>query len=230
MSKNMATPGRALVERARKEAEQPAYAHRLACMKAASRKIGATAASKLAWLVRFSAEDPSSWHPGERAEAGDCLLALARGRFPENLIGGVELPDPLPPGDVDDVHRHVHALLHKVVNAAAGEMVPVVTVESLEIGLVRLTFVGAKPAAWGVTSWAPSIRDATLHAVKDLIVQAGDRLIACRACTSPLIGDGKRTHCRDSACGQKARNDRKAEIRALTARKDTHSGKSTRKK
>lgn len=216
-------------ESIRRELADPGYRERLAGMKAASRQIGNSADSKLAWVVRFAAESPSSWHPAAVVAFGDCLLALARWRVPDNVIHGGPMPEPLPIDEVEELQHELHRLLHRVVNSAVGELVHVVTVDQLEINIVRASGKGSKPAVWGVSSRAASTRDALLHAVTNLIVTAGARLVACHACTAPLIGDGKRTHCRDSGCAQRARNERRA-ARARSMTKGVASGKQTRKK
>lgn len=183
---------------------------RLADLKAATRAIGDTPASRLAWVVRFIADDPATWHPAVRVAHGDCLYAIGRHGFGQTLVGG-NLPDPMPPDDVDALHRDLRATLRDLVGKnpeRGGQMVMIPTEKGQTEGLIRLTRAGEKPAMFAASHGYPTARVAIFHAVKDLVLQAGERLLACPACGAPFLYNRKQTFC-GVTCAQKIRNKRR---------------------
>lgn len=185
---------------------------RLEELKAATRAIGDTAAERLAWVLRFIGEEPGAWHPAVRLAQGDCLYALARpipdNFYPENV------PDPLPAGEVEALHRDVRAMLRDLLGSAPTRwhQVSIPTAGQTE-SLVRLTRAGEKPAAFTVSYGHATVRTAVFQAVKDLVLQAGDRLIACPVCGAPFIAVRKQMFC-GPRCAQRVRNERRDAKRA----------------
>jgi len=185
-----------------------AYTQRLADLKAAFVVVGDTAASRLSWVTQFVAENPSTWQSGTRAVHGNCILALTGFAFPENVLGGVPLPAPLPPEDVDEVHRELSKFLRDAVTGPAGRPLFLPHDAAARVGLVRASGPYQKPARWGnVYRYTSPL--GLLPVVRDLIVVAGHRLVACRYCQSPLVAFKKQQFCGEP-CAQKFRNDKKA--------------------
>lgn len=183
------------------------YGRRLSDFKAASLAIGDTSTSRLTWVVRFIRERPAEWHSSTAASLGDSLLVLAGHGFPANLVGGVPLPSPLSREVVEAIHRELREVLRAAVTSAPGsEDVPLALGE-LTVSLVRLTKVSVKPAIWGLRYGGAS-HARIVHKVKDLIVESGDRLIACKFCREPIVSNRKQEYC-DATCSQQARNHRK---------------------
>jgi hypothetical protein len=190
-------------------AKRQAVRTRLEDLKLATRTIGDTTAARLAWVIRFIGEDPAAWHPAVATAHGDCLQALARGGIPDNLMGGVELPEVLTPGDVAGLHAELRATVRDLLskNPLGANKVTIPTEGDSE-SLVRLTQAGKKPALFASGHGHTSARTAVFQGVKDLIVQAGDRLIACPACGKPFIALRKQEYC-STSCAQRARNERR---------------------
>lgn len=188
---------------------------RLADLKLATKHIGDTPAARLTWVVRFVREDPAQWHPAVavRTAHGDCLLALARGGFPENLMGGIALPAALTPGEVDALHGELCALLHDFFNKNPTGIYKVeLPIEGKSESLWRLTAAGHTPAQFATSASHASPRTAVLQAVKTLILQAGARIIRCPACETPFLKLRKQLFC-TAQCAQRARNKRREDQR-----------------
>jgi hypothetical protein len=188
---------------------------RLAELKAATRAIGSTPTSRLAWVVKFINDDPTQWHPAVRTAYGDCLYAVASsGSF--GVLASAdpdELPDTMPGEEVEAVHRDLRATLRDLVgkNPTRAQMVDIPT-EGTTVGLIRLTAAGVKPAMFATSHGHKYARVAIFQAAKDLILQAGERLIACPICGAPFLYNRKQLFC-GIRCAQKARNDRREEAR-----------------
>jgi hypothetical protein len=193
----------------RKVGPDSAYARRLADMHAASSLVGYTGVERLAWVTRFAAESPSTWHSGDVQARGDCLLALCGYALPPNLLGGVELPAPVPRPTVLDTHQAVASFLREAVTVPAMKTVSVPDDAHVAAHLLRTTAVGVKPAVWAVRYSATSIKAGVLNAITDLVLQHGDRLVACRYCSDPVLSVKKRAFCTER-CAQKFRNEKKA--------------------
>jgi hypothetical protein len=180
-------------------------AARLADLKAARRAIGDTHASRLAWVVRFVAENPATWHPAVRVAHGDCLHMVAL----HGVVSEEKAPDPMAPDDVEALHHDLRAKLRDLLgkNPTRTQMVDIPTEGQTEV-LIRLTHAGAKPAMFATSRGQVSLRTAVFQAVKDLILQAGERLIACPSCGTPFLYNRKQMFCKVT-CAQKVRNDRR---------------------
>jgi len=197
---------------AKKTKAREAYATRLEDLKLASKVIGDTHAARLGWVVRFIAEDTASWHPAVRTIHGDCLLALGRGGVPDNLVGGLDLPDALTPEEVDALHGELRATVRELLtrNPTGAFKVPIPT-DGLMEGLVRCTPAGSKPAMFAPSYTPPPAtpaRTAIFQAVKTLLLQVGEPLIACPACQTPFLAVRKMLFC-SPRCAQRARNDKR---------------------
>lgn len=193
------------------------YGKRAAAMVSASARIGTTASARLSWVVRFIAEQPESWSSRYALERGDCLLALGGWARPSNWRGGNELPDSVSEADVGAVHAELKRVVTEAVSAPILADVSIAS-DGLNVSLVRLSEKSAKPAVWAVRYTHSSLRSAVLHAVKDLILQAGDRLIGCRYCGAPIRAVRKQKYCVDTQCSQKFHNENKAEQRKKSRR------------
>jgi hypothetical protein len=179
---------------------------RLADLKVAAKTIGDTYAARLAWVVRFVVGDPASWHSAISASHGDCLVVLGR-----HGVGDLEnLPPPLAPQEVAVLHAELRTLLRSLVGAGGARafMVPIRT-EGGSKAIVRLTGVGVRPALFALSYGHQDARSAILHTVADLVVQAGERLIACPVCSGPFVAVRKQRFC-SPRCAQRVRNERKA--------------------
>ena len=93
---------RAGLARHKAERANPAYQEWLSKLKAASKRIGDTAAARLTWLCAFARENLET---ADRVELGECLVAFGHGGFPAFLDGGVDLPPPLADEDLDRLLR-----------------------------------------------------------------------------------------------------------------------------
>jgi hypothetical protein len=173
----------------------------------ASRDIGDTASARLAWVVRFVRENPATWHSATRTANGDRLVAFGKRGFPESLIGGVDLPPPLSAPDIDAIHHEIGTFLRAIVTCAPGQVVSW-SIEGSTAGLVRSTAVGAKPAIFASAFGHKDARTAIMQHVRDLVLQAGERLLACPQCRAPFIAIRKQIFCTPE-CAQRARNARK---------------------
>jgi hypothetical protein len=194
-------------ERVRPVGPDSVYARRFTDLKIASQQVGASSLSRLAWVVRFVGEKPETWHSATPAAHGDCLHALAGHAIPPNMVGGISLPAPMDAADVDAIHREVKAFLVAAVGHAVLEPVPIRS-DGLQVGLVRLSEIRARPAVWSLVYSAAAPAVAVLHAVKDLVLQAGDRLVACRYCGEPVLAVKKRAFCNEH-CAQRFRNEKR---------------------
>jgi hypothetical protein len=189
-----------------------AYALRLSDLKAAFKSVGNTPIQRLSWITRFVSEDPTTWQSTTRAAHGNCILALTGYAFPPFLHGGVTLPTPLPPEDIDEVHRELSRALRQFVNMPAGETVFFAPdgkpLESdVHLGIARFSDVHKKPAVWvGVTRFKSP--RAALYVLRELLLRAGERVIACRWCGAPVVAVRKQEFC-NTKCAMKARNDRR---------------------
>lgn len=186
------------------------YSNRLDDLKAASRVVGTTDRSQLDWLVRFAAEDPTSWQSATVAARGDCLLALAKGGYPANLIGGVALPEPPTRSEVLslqlDLKRTLRSLLHE---SAVGVPVWFPAEPQSLTGLMRCSAVGEKPAIFGAPYRPESLRAAVFQRLRDLVFRVGDRLIACPLCGDGLVAVRKQKFCSEEHA-QKFRNENRS--------------------
>ncbi len=169
------------------------YAQRLRDLKAGTKIIMDTNGGRLGWLLGFIAEDPEKWHSTELAVRGDCLHALGRGGFPDNLVGGINLPEPMKATEVAALQKELRAMLRALLGETL-RIVPIPT-QGLTVALILLSGVGEKPALFGVTYGHVTARTAVFQAVKDLILREGDRLLACPVCSNPFLAFGRRKHC-----------------------------------
>jgi hypothetical protein len=203
----------------------PAPTTRLDDLKAASRVIGDTAASRLAWVVRFIGEDPATWHPAVRVVHGDCLDAIALGGVPETVVDRA-LPDPPAPEEVEALHRDLRTTLRNLLsgNPTRAHRVAIPT-EGRSEDLVRLTSAGKKPAMFAVTYGDVHRRTRVFQTVKDLILQAGHQLVACPPpCGKPFIAVRKQLFC-TVQCAQRARNERRDSKRPRKTERRRRGGK-----
>lgn len=187
-----------------------AYERRFADLRAASREVGDTNSSRLAWIVRFAVQpDVAQWHSAALASAGDGLLAIGGHAVPSNCLGGVRLPPSLSREQVVGLHSDLSRVLRAVVSATAEDGAPIIATGPMEVGILRLTAIGQKPARFGLVYGDSAPREAVLHRLKEMILESGGHLIACRLCESPFLANRKQQFCTPQ-CAQKARNDRKA--------------------
>jgi len=179
---------------------------RLADLTVATKMIGDTAAARLAWVVRFVREDPASWHSATRAAYGDGLVALGR-----HGVGDLEnLPPPLKPAEVTTLHAELRTLLRSLVGGGgARPFMVMVRPERGSKAIIRLKGVGVRPALFAISYGHTDAPSAILHTVTNLIVQEGERLIACPVCAAPFIAVRKQRFCQ-TTCAQRVRNERKA--------------------
>jgi hypothetical protein len=187
---------------------------RLADLTVAVRTVGDTSAARLEWVVNFSREEPRLWHSAERAARGDCLVALAN-HWTVNQVAEADgsVPAPLSPSAVDALHATIRQTLHALVRQAPGQPVMFST-QGVAEGLVRTTAVGKSPAEFVSTYGHRDVETALLHVIKDLVLRAGDRLLACPApdCQEAFIKIHKTKFC-SKDCGQRSRNTKKAKLR-----------------
>lgn len=207
-----ASPRRGLPAKDMERLKDPRYVQRLQDLKRATIEVGATDLERLAWFVRFAAEDCQRWQSSTREARGNCLLVLWLHGYPPNFVASEEpLPDPLPGQEIDRVQREVKHFLAKAVNADILEQVELPEVTATEY-LFRASRTGEKPAVWGTVlrSRHPL---AVLQVLRNLIVRSGDRLIACAGCGSPILANRKQKYCADTAerCRMRARMSTKAE-------------------
>ncbi len=169
---------------------------RSADLQAARNTIGSTKRERLAWVVTFVSQDSKKWHSTERAKYGDCLLALGH---------TVRPVPPLPPRMIDALHRELRVFLRDAVGMKPGEESVPVPSKGFSVGIVRATQVGKKPAIWGSVYHHVHAypRTAIFQAVRDLILEAGDRLLACPVCGMPFLAIGRRKFC-GRVCTNKA--------------------------
>jgi hypothetical protein len=182
---------------------------RIADLKAAQHLIGDTYPARLAWVIRFIAEDPTTWYPAVRAAHGDCLHMLVFG-----IVDYDNLPDPMTPEEVETLHRDLRDKLRKLLNPWPDGQLPMVSIptEGQTEGLVRASAVGKKPAIFGTTHGQATAYTAVFQAVKNLILQAGHRLLACPACGTPFISVRKQEYC-TPRCSQRTRNKNRVDKR-----------------
>jgi hypothetical protein len=178
----------------------------------AGQTLGHTSQDWLSWLVGFTREDPSAWHSGDRAARADCLAYLAK-PIPSTLVWAPaeSLAGVIPPAEVDHLHTELRQLLQSAVTAPprrptmfAGES------GGIALGLIRVSAVGTLPATWVPTYGAVTARDAVLYRTRELILEAGDKLLACPRCQRPFVKNGRQKFC-DLKCGQAARNATKSQ-------------------
>jgi hypothetical protein len=98
-------------------------------------------------------------------------------------------------------------------NPTRAQLVEIPTEGQTE-ALIRLTPAGKKPAMFVTSRGQASARTAIFQAVKDLILRAGDRLIACLAprCGAPFIAIRKQEYC-SPRCAQRVRNEKRPDTR-----------------
>jgi hypothetical protein len=188
------TPTEIIDERNRKVAPTSAYGRRFLELFTASRVVGDTAGSRLAWVTKFIAENPDQWNDATIAAHANCLQALSGQAMPSNLLGGIKLPPPLAADDVRETHRLLLQTLKAAVGAEFLEKVPI-NMEGLSVALVRVTQKGQKPAGWSLTYSSTTPSTAVMRAVLDLVMTAGDRLVACRLCGNPIYAVKKQQFC-----------------------------------
>jgi len=73
------------------------------------------------------------------------------------------------------------------------------------MALIRASEKGNKPAAWGVTYGSKTAVSAVVRKIADLVLTAGDRLIACHYCGNPIVSVKKQLFC-NAFEAQKHRN------------------------
>jgi hypothetical protein len=219
------TRSEAFDEQGRRVSAKSAYAHRIAELHDAHHAIGDTNASHLAWVVKFAGEDSHLWNAATERAYGNCITALARGGFPDFLVGGIRLPPPLESREVHAIHQAVKEMLKAAVQAKVGQLVPIPTV-GLTMALVRVTEKGKKPAQWGVSYGSETASTAVLKRVADLVLAAGDRLVACKYCGGPIVSVKKQLFCNPFEA-QKFRNDKREPKKVPQQRRKPH-GKTTR--
>lgn len=201
-----------------------AYAQRFGDLVDASRTVGHTPASQLAWVTKFIAEDPSRWNERTERSHANCLTVLATAIIPEFVHGGFRLPPTLDSEEVREIHQLLKNTLTAAVDASVGVPI-VIPTEGLTMALVRASEKGKKPAIWGVT-YGGRADTAVVRSVVDLIRSpAGDRLIACKYCGNPIVSVKKQLFCNPFEA-QKDRNSK----RKPRPVEETRHGKPTRKR
>lgn len=175
---------------------------RIEDVRAATRLIGATAEARLRWVTEF-ARDELPEHPGARAAASDCLVALAWPAPPWTAA-----PAPLAQKTIETLHAELRVIFLDLVTRTEGSTdFPV----SAPVQIKRLTVAHQKPAKWAsarpITPDNPRV--AILLAVRDLVLMGGDRLLGCLDCKKAFVGRKRQEYCTD-VCAQRARNQRNA--------------------
>jgi hypothetical protein len=185
---------------------------RLTELQLATRTIGATAPSRLAWLIGFIGDDPERWHPAMRTVHGDCLIALGA-NITHNLVGGRSLPGPLKADEIVAFHGEIRTTVRALLSTnPAGRADVAIPTEGLTEVLVRASAAGVKPAQFVVSYGFDNPRTAIFQAVTTLILQAGERLIACPDCGTPFLAVHKARFCTPN-CAQRARNKKRIDKR-----------------
>lgn len=219
-------------DRGRRVSADSEYGRRLTDLLGASAAIGNSNETRLTWATKFVNDDLKRWHSATTASYGDCLLALGGFALPQNFLGGIELPQPLAATDVAAIHGELSRILQDAVTRPVGEPTWF-DGSGLQSGLVRMSARSVKPAVWGSMVRSTSVKVAVLQAVKDLILTAGDRLIACRwaSCGKPFVAVRKQQFC-DARCAQTFRNDKKAQARLESEARERsgRNAKTTRKR
>ena len=169
---------------------------RAADLREAGLTIGDTAEKRLRWVAEF-VRRPLPAHSADTAKAGDCLLAL----WPPYEGGAPALSR----DDVAWLHAEIRALLCDAVAGSVG-----FTRWPDEAGglwLHRMSGVGEKPARWTAAAsenYAERPRSGILRAVYSLVLAGGSRLLACRECQAPFVGQKRQEYC-EELCSQRAR-------------------------
>jgi hypothetical protein len=190
-------------------AVQDAYETRLADLKVATRTIGATYEARLAWVVRFIAEDVATWQSATRTAHGNCLLALIE-PIPDSFMGGIKLREPMAGADVEALHGELRTMLRDLLNTPPASFTTVtIPTEGRSEKLFRATAAGVKPARFAMSYRDEPNRTGVFQAVKDCILRAGERLHGCPVCGTPFMAVRKQQFC-TSKCAQKVRNDKRA--------------------
>jgi hypothetical protein len=128
-------------------------------------------------------------------------------------VGGIDLPEALTPEEVEALHGELRATVRDLLSLnPKGAIRVTIPTDGLTESLVRYTAAGEKPAMFAVAYGHVVARTAIFQAVKTLILQAGDRLIACPVCGKPFIAVRKQVFCLPR-CAQRARNEKRVDKR-----------------
>ena len=181
-----------------------------ALIRRAGQQIAAEPGGQLAWLLRFVREDSTRWNPSDAEGHGHRLLSFIY-QLPENLLRlGDQDISPVTPYSVEEIHAELNHFFRDLLTSPEGKaMVPA---DGLEEGLHRASAVGAKPAIFGIGRGGPR-RTLLYQKLKALILEAGDKLIACHQCGAPILARGRRLFCPETKCLQTWHDREKAKQR-----------------
>jgi hypothetical protein len=180
----------------------------------AAERMGLTPSDQLRWVLeKFIAVDLNRLRPEERVALGYDLRRL-----------GVVRPDTLTKrklGPMADEHvRRIQRETANGLRALLDESLPIGHLDAgwrlphLEVRLQRWSPTGAKRL--GVAYQAEGVEaDVIIRAIADLVVNAGERIRACKRCDTLFLANKRQEYC-SPACSQRTRNERKADQRAPT--------------
>jgi hypothetical protein len=171
-------------------------------MKAWQGRIGETPAQRLGWVLEFLRKDLTRLLPGERAALGWDLrvIAIFSLRMGAGARGG--LRSSLQPMSDEALARYQE----EIREGLRGLLSPDATTWRLpaEPALSR------KPRSSGFEYlFLGDERAGVLGGIANLVLEAGDRLRACRECGNPFVAKENRQHYCTPACSQRARNRRR---------------------
>jgi hypothetical protein len=215
-------PAEIFDEEGRRAGAKSAYAQRFTELREASRALGYSVSERLTWVTKFVGEDQSLWNEATERAYANRLAALVC-PIPENILGGIQLPPAITAIDLRVIQKTLRDILRSAVESPIGKPIPIPT-EGLTMSLVRVTDKGKKPARWAVTYGSSSPAIAVIRLVADLVLTAGDRLIACRHCGNPIVAVKKQLFCNPYEA-QRYRNERRGSRRDDQALEGHHDEK-----
>jgi hypothetical protein len=165
-------------------------------------RIGETPAQRLEWVLGFLKRDLTRLLPGEQAALGWGLrvIAIFSLRMGAGARGGLRT-SLRPMSD-----EALAAYQREVREGLRGLLSPDMTPWRLpaEPALAR------KPRSSGFEYlFLGDERAGVLGGIANLVLEAGDRLRACRQCGDPFVAKENRQHYCTPACSQRARNQRR---------------------
>jgi hypothetical protein len=170
-------------------------------------RIGETPAQRLEWVLGFLKKDLTRLLPGERAALGWGLrvIAIFSLRMGAGARGGLRtslrpMSDEALAGYQREVREGLRGLLSSEMTAWRLPAEPALSRKARAPGFEYL-FLGDERAG-------------VLGGIANLVLEAGDRLRACRQCGDPFVAKENRQHYCAPACSQRARNQRRKPRRA----------------
>jgi hypothetical protein len=165
-------------------------------------RLGQTPADRLEWVLAFLKKDLSRLLPGERAALGWDLrvTAVFSLRMGLGSRGGLRSSlQPMSDEVLAEYQREVREGLRQLLSPDAIPWrlpaAPALSRTQRSSGFEYL-FLGDERAG-------------VLGAIANLVLEAGDRLRACRECGDPFVARENRQHYCTPACSQRTRNRRR---------------------